>query len=222
MTELYKPATREDLRRFYRGQSMAGTFRPGDYLILESVPLAAIRPGDVVVYRGCIPVDNPDDVVHRVVARAPGGLVTRGDSNPTVDSGLVTEENLLGRVTHVERNGRCRSVRGGRWGLWQSRARRAGRLIWYWGERLIALVGRWPYRALRRSGLVSCFWRPAIVRIRLETGDGALIKYTSGGQVVAWWWPKTGRFLCRRPYDLVIRRPGDDQTKPVSSVETGG
>jgi hypothetical protein len=36
---------------FYRGCSMAGTFRPGDHLTVVPVPLADVHPGDVVVYR---------------------------------------------------------------------------------------------------------------------------------------------------------------------------
>ena len=68
--------------RFYRGSSMWGAFRPGDYLVVEPAPLAAIQPGDVVLYRGRDPEGESDDVVHRVVDVAPGGLVTRGDNNP--------------------------------------------------------------------------------------------------------------------------------------------
>ncbi len=212
-------AADDDRRRFYRGQSMAGVFRPGDYLTLEPVPIAEIRPGDVVIYAGRDQAGEPEDVVHRVVARAPGGLVTRGDNNPHADHTLVTAENLLGRVTHVTRGGRTWPVRGGRWGLWQARAFRAGRRVLGLTWRLIVPVGRWPYRALRRSGLVARLWRPAIVRLRLETANGPLVKYIRGGRTVAWWWPDQGRFRCRRPYDLIIRRPG--QEKPVSCEETG-
>lgn len=207
MTGLCKSATEEELRRFYRGQSMAGTFRSGDYLVLEPAAVEDIRPGDVVIYAGRAQAGEPEDVVHRVVARTPGGLVTRGDNNPRVDDVLVTAENLLGRVTHAERRGRTWPVRGGRWGLWQARAFRVGRLARRLMWQLIAPMGRWPYRALRRSGLVARFWRPAIVRLRVETDNGPLIKYTNDGQTVAWWWPAQGRFRCRRPYDLIIRRP---------------
>ena len=93
----------EENRRFYRGDSMLGTFCPGDYLTVEPVPLAAIRPGDVVVCRGREEVGEPDEIVHRVVAVAPGRLVTRGDNSPCVDSVPVTGDTLLGRVTHVRR-----------------------------------------------------------------------------------------------------------------------
>ena len=100
------------------------------------------------------------------------------------------------------------AVRGGRPGLLVARLRRARRFLWWHGKRLIVVVGRWPYRALRRSGLVRRLWRPAIVRIALTTENGPLVKHVSNGRTVAWWRPETGRFRCRRPYDLIIGRPG--------------
>ena len=39
-----------DDNRFYHDQSMAGTFRPGDYLTVVPVSLVDVHPGDVVVY----------------------------------------------------------------------------------------------------------------------------------------------------------------------------
>ena len=36
--------------RFYHDRSMAGTFRPGDYLTVVPLGFADIRPGDLVVY----------------------------------------------------------------------------------------------------------------------------------------------------------------------------
>jgi len=202
------PAADDDRRRFYRGQSMAGMFQAGDYLTLEPVPIAAIRPGDVVIYAGQDQEGEPEDVVHRVVARAPGGLVARGDNNPGVDNVLVTADNLLGRVTYAERGGIIHPVRGGRWGLLRARLFHAWAYGRLYGWRVARFLGRWPYRALRRSGLVPHFWQPAITRIVLTPTDGpAVVKYVSRGRTVARWWPATGRFLCRRPYDLVIRRP---------------
>ena len=94
-------ATNEQRTRFYHGNSMLSILRPGDYLIIEPTSIAAIHPGDVVVYQGVNRSGEPDDVVHRVVAVTPDGLVTRGDNNPQVDDALVTQDNLLGRVTHV-------------------------------------------------------------------------------------------------------------------------
>jgi len=136
----------DDQRRFYRGNSMAGTFRPGDYLILEPVPIVAICPGDVVIYQGRDQEGEPDDVVHRVVGVVPGGLAARGDNNPTVDNILVTADNLLGRVRHFERDGKVYPVCGGRRGRLVVWVRHAWVHVRRYGDRVVRFLGRWPYR----------------------------------------------------------------------------
>ena len=195
----------EDSTRFYRGRSMEGTFRPGDYLTVVPVSISDVRPGDVVVYRRPNHQGDAEELVHRVVTRAPGGLIARGDSNPCADATLVTADNLLGRVTHVERNGRMRLVRGGRLGLLHASVLHAQRRVW----RLIACVGRQSYQWLRDNGLVARVWQPSVVKIHLATENGPLVKYVCGGRTVACWWPGEGRFECRRPFDLVIPRPDE-------------
>jgi hypothetical protein len=196
----------KDGTRLYRGRSMGGTFRPGDCLTVVTVPLADVRPGDVVVYRGPNHRGEAEELVHRVVAASPGGLVARGDSNLRADATLVTADTLLGRVTHVERDGRTRPVRGGRLGLLRARVLHARRRVWRHVWRLLVLVGRRPYRRLRESGLIARLWRPAVIKIRLATENGPLVKYVCGGRTVARCWPAEGRFECRKPYDLVLRR----------------
>jgi hypothetical protein len=197
----------EEGSRFYRGKSMAGTFRAGDCLTVVPVPLAELQAGDVVVYRGPNGQGEQNELVHRIVAASSEGLVARGDNNPCPDSALVTADNLVGRVTHVERKGRMRPVRGGRWGLGRARLLHALALAWRWFKRL----GGRPYRWLRASGLVPRVWHPVFQKIRLATEGGPLVKYVCAGRTVARWWPATGRFECRKPYDLVLRgedRPG--------------
>jgi signal peptidase I len=187
----------------YRGGSMLGTFRPGDCLTVEPVPIEHIRPGDVVAFLGAAREDGAEELVaHRVIAITPGGLVTRGDNNPHADAVLVTAGNLLGRVTHFERDGVRSPVRGGRTGLWQPR-------LLYIHRRAHALAVRLggPYRWLRSSGLLRRLWQPAVIRIRLATENGPLVKYLCGQRTVARWWPEEGRFECQKPYDLVIPPP---------------
>ncbi|MFB0535254.1 MAG: signal peptidase I [Anaerolineae bacterium] len=197
----------EDSVRFYHGRSMGGTFRPGDCLTVEPVSLADVRPGDVVVYRGPNDQGDTEELVHRVVAAAPGGLVAHGDNNPCADMPLVTADNLLGRVTHVERDGRTRLVRGGRLGLLHARVLHARRHVWRQVRGLVACLGRGPYRWLRESGLVPRLWQPTVMKVRLATENGPLVKYVCGGRTVARWWPHQNRFECQKPYDLVIPRP---------------
>jgi hypothetical protein len=197
---------------FYRGMSMCSTFEVGDCLRIALVPLSAVRPGDVVVYM--LP-DYPDPdrnkVVHRVVRCVPGGLITRGDNNPLHDKHVVLEENLIGRVTHVERGSKTYRVVGGRRGLWRARflhlwnpvRSRLSRFI----QTRVFPLGRWFYRWLRRSGVAAYVWHPTITQIQLETCHGPLIKYVIGTRTVAYWLPGADRFKCYKPYDLIIRRP---------------
>ena len=192
---------------FYHGDSMRGTFRPGDRLTVLPASFADLRPGDVAVFRGSNRQSDADLVVHRVMAVGPDGLVTRGDNAPTADNHLLIAENLVGRAACVERDGCTRPVRGGRLGLWRARALHARRSM----LRLLTRIGRLPYRWLRASGLVQRLWRPTISRICLNTERGPLVKYVCGGRTVACWQPEQGRFDCRKPYDLVINKPTEPQ-----------
>lgn len=199
--------TDED-RYFYHGQSMRGTFRPGDSLIAEPVALAEIRPGDVIVYRKPGPQEG-SKVVHRVMKVVPGGLILRGDNNPAEDVTVVLEEDIIGRVTHVQGGSRTRKVHGGQAGLWRARWLHAWnparRVLRWWGWKILYHAGHYPYRWLRRSGLIAHLWRPAITRIQLMSDSGPVVKFVCGNRTVAQWWPEYRRFRCRKPYDLILR-----------------
>lgn len=85
-----------------RGFSMKPFIRDGD--VLTIAPLAGRLPevGEVVAF---IQPESGRLAIHRVVSRTPEGWMLRGDNCPESD-GLVPQENLLGRVTAVERSGR--------------------------------------------------------------------------------------------------------------------
>ncbi len=82
--------------------------RDGDVIIVSRPGVFEPHPGDVAAF--CHP-ETGKLVVHRVMARCPGGVVLRGD-NVSVADGLVPTENVLGLVTGVQRHGR--QVRLGR------------------------------------------------------------------------------------------------------------
>ena len=195
----------QDDTRFYRGRSMLGTFRPGDRLAVEPVTADEVRPGDVVVFRGPNHRAGEDELVHRIVAGTSEGWVARGDCNPCTDATLVTADNLLGRVTHVDRDGRVMPVTGGRLGLFRARFLHARPVVW----RRVKRIGRLPYHWLRASDLVARWWRPSVTRVSLNTERGRLVKYVCGRRTVARWWPERRLFECQKPYDLVIPHPGD-------------
>jgi signal peptidase I len=213
--------------RFYRGKSMNGTFRPGDCLMMKPITLQAVRSGDVVIFRklkwqglasGKFQDDEDplagevhvmeesqpvDELVHRVVAIRLEGLITRGDNNPYSDAELVNEDNLIGLVTHLERGSKLRTVHGGWIGLLKAWLLRTWKQ--YLWNHIVRKVSR-PYHWLNDKGWVAKFWHPDIVKVRLTSDDGPLIKYIFHSRTIARWWPLQDRFECRKPYDLVLRR----------------
>jgi hypothetical protein len=86
------------------GGSMSPWIRDGD--VVTIVPLtsgdaARLAPGDVVAFRR---QPGLNLVVHRVLARAEGGWIVRGDRCVALD-GLVADGDVLGRVSGVARGG---------------------------------------------------------------------------------------------------------------------
>jgi len=203
----------EGLIRFYCGRSMIGTFRIGDCLTVNPVLLNSICKGDVVVFRGLNERGEEKELVHRVMAVYSDHLITRGDNSPSVDTKVVTAENLVGLTTHFERNGRRHRIRGGHLGLLRAGLFHALFPLF----RLARVVGGPAYRWLRESGLVAWLWCPILKKIHLRTNKGLLIKYTYKKRTVGRSWPEKGRFKCRKPYDLVLRFSNlcDKQSKDV-------
>jgi len=188
---------------------MASVFSQGDGLVIEKVPLAFVRRGDVVVYRVVASIGELEDRVHRIIGVSPDGLVAKGDDNFRPDGTPVTEENLVGRVTHVEIPGEVskpRAVASGRRGLALAAWLRLR-------SRLRARVGILfaPYRWLRRSGLASRAWHPTISKVTFSAGGELVVKYVNEGRTIARWWPSSRRFECRKPFDLVLSPPGKSE-----------
>ena len=217
----------EKFAYFYRGASMRGTFRAGDYLTVIPVALREIRPGDIVIYRKPMSVPDDDDTVaHRVIKVMPGGLIMRGDFNPASDLTVVMEEDIVGRVARFERRGKTRAVIGGRIGLlcgrwfhvWHPARLRFQRAI----RRRVVPLGRWFYHWLRTSGVIARVWRPPLTRISLTTPHGPIVKYTHRGRTVAVWWSQRRRLQCRKPYDLILWRelPLSEKTAPPAEIRS--
>jgi len=127
-------------------------------------------------------------------------LITRGDNNPKNDEDLVTEKNLVGKVTHYERNGKIHKVWNGRLGMLRARVLH-GRLHFI---KALKFFLKRPYRILKKTGIVTKLWRPEIETIHFETQDGPLVKYVHKGRTVASCWTDTNRWWFRRPYDFII------------------
>ena len=184
---------------------MAGTFRPGDCLILKPVPLHHIRKGDVVIFRIIKDQEKEEEkhLAHRVMAVSPGELVTRGDNNPYCDDSPVTPDNLVGRVEIVERSGKKKRVRGDSRGLIRARLLHTRLIL----KKILKFFFKNPYRLIKKSRIVSYLWHPVFKIVYFKTDKGLLVKYLHGERTAAYWWLDQGRFQCKKPYDLVLRRP---------------
>ncbi len=82
------------------GVSMRPLLCGGDMLTVQRTEMLHVRRGDVVVFARAGGM-----FAHRVIENQEQVLITKGDAFPEADK-PVTSDELLGRVTAVERNGR--------------------------------------------------------------------------------------------------------------------
>src|SRR5260370_15366200 len=86
------------------GNSRQPWVRPRDIALIRQISIENVRCGDVVLFRR-----ENHLFVHRIVEkRGPlnaAQLLSKGDTHPTSD-GVVQEQELLGRVMRIYRNGR--------------------------------------------------------------------------------------------------------------------
>ena len=188
----------------YNGGSMASTFRPGQLLFIRPVE-QNLTVGDVIVFEDPI---NHGYIVHRIISNKAGQeLITRGDNNRLNDPVPVRLDQIVGKVELAEQSGRTMPIIGGWRGLGLAKFRWAARRLDNSLRRFFWL----PYQALRVSGLAGQFWRPKIIKLELKTKNGSLVKYIHNQHTIALWHPMQQRFECRKPYDLVIPKPGINQ-----------
>lgn len=100
-------------------------FQDGDLLACRPTAFNRVRIGDCVLYRQF----DQRLVVHRVVGRCEGLLVTKGDYLANTDRAPIAPQQLLGIIVSRRRLGQERIVRGSWRGvLWGRWSRLAGRL----------------------------------------------------------------------------------------------
>lgn len=86
-----------------RGWSMAPFIRDGDVITVAPLQPALPDVGEVVAF---VRPGEGKLVVHRVVARHAKTVLIQGDNGLEYIDGLIPQENLLGRVALIERDGR--------------------------------------------------------------------------------------------------------------------
>ncbi len=130
------------------GTSMYPHIRFGEVIHVEPVEISGLVVGDIVVY-----TSDRRMVAHRVIRRgedAEGSFVlAKGDSFHVFDC-PVREEQVIGRVVAIERNGRARRL-----------DHRRGRLLArFWA--LISPSSRWIYPAVGRTRRAFRFLLPLV------------------------------------------------------------
>ncbi|NQS97730.1 MAG: signal peptidase I [candidate division Zixibacteria bacterium] len=84
----------------YTGSSMHPTLKNLDKLQCEACRAAEICPGDIIVFTQ---PGNEQKIVHRVIAKRPGRLVTCGDNRYVPDKEIVTDNEIIGKVVFARR-----------------------------------------------------------------------------------------------------------------------
>lgn len=92
------------------GFSMHPFLKNGDRVIVKKVRAQDLRIGDIILYAG---TSNNQNVCHRLVKKteSPHGMIlfTRGDAGG-FSSEPISEDNLIGQVTGVIRNGKVKNL----------------------------------------------------------------------------------------------------------------
>ena len=128
-----------------KGFSMSPFIREGDVITVSPLAGRPLGLGEVIAF---ISPETMRLVVHRVVGRQGDGWILAGDNVRRAD-GLVELDNLVGRVTSVQRNGRPV-----RFGLGPERVPIALLSRWGWLTTIVTTMWRLPRPPLppRRRG----------------------------------------------------------------------
>lgn len=196
---------------FYLGQSMKGTFKPGDWLQIEKAAWNAIDRGDVIVFKPQAQ-ENSSTIVHRVMSRSCRGMITRGDANPEPDVHPVVEAECLGRAVAFERAGRRRIVRNGIRGRIHVRRLRAGRILLRSSARPFRLF----FKLVREHGWLTFLFSTSIQEVHFKTPDGLLVKFIRKGKTVGTWWPAKNQLICGRMGRMLLWSRIHDRVKEMT------
>jgi len=100
------------IRSWAVGGSMSPCIKKGDLLVVKPISLEEAEIGEIVAFRR----DESQSVLttHRVIQkgkeRGQRYIITKGDRNPYRDFPLLSSQEILGKVTGIERNGQVISL----------------------------------------------------------------------------------------------------------------
>jgi len=172
---------------------MFPTLRVGDSLNVIAYGNRKIYPGDVVLFRG-----YRHDVVHRVIAVNPDGIITQGDNNAGPDEPILPE-NILGHVLSVQRGNRTVTIHGGKRGLLIAKCLRIKKALGLKISRMLhpiyhALADSGIFRIMRFETQILCFERPEGTEMQLLLCKRVIAKRHAG----------SNEWKIRRPFRLFI------------------
>ncbi len=78
--------------------SMEPTIMTGEFIIIRYVSYDSVYESVLEGEEPIIAFRTDKNIVHRAIEATSEGLITKGDNNPSVDAGFVTEENFIGIV----------------------------------------------------------------------------------------------------------------------------
>lgn len=104
LLELMRAVLIKDLpfRFCARGWSMAPFIRDGDVITVAPLQHSLPRVGEVVAF---VRPGVEKLIVHRLIARRGAVVFIQGDNGLEIPEEIIPQENLLGTVTRIERNG---------------------------------------------------------------------------------------------------------------------
>jgi hypothetical protein len=201
----------------YIGPSMNPLLVNGDGLHIVPYSGRAIRPGDVVVF---IPPGNETKIVHRVVSVDAKGIRTRGDNATMVDPWVLTPDNILGRVTYIQRKNRRRTIFGGFMGRMKAYSFRCTRLF----DAVLSFLLRPVYHRLSRLAslrkTLHGILKPRVLFFRRV--EGMELQLVVGHRLIGRRLPGKEHWEIKRPFRLfvdeaLLPRP----TPPEATVPRG-
>ena len=182
----------------YEGNSMNPTLREPELMEVSPYQGQPIRRGDVIYFthQGELPA-----VVHRVIGITGQGIITRGDYNPVSDDWILSEQQVIGRVTAAWRGSQRRVIRGGWLGLQQDQVLRVLRWLTQSFSRQLSPV----YQHLCAAGFLSHLLperlRPRIIHFR--AGDREQL-FLFWGRILIGRYVETEGWIIQRPFRLVV------------------
>ena len=100
------------IRSLAVGASMSPSIKKGELLMVKPIAFEEAEIGEIVAFRR----DESQSVLttHRVIQKGKESgqryIITKGDRNPYRDFPLLSSQELLGKVTGIERNGQVISL----------------------------------------------------------------------------------------------------------------